>query len=175
MFHHDDDNNADESTEDGQNQVDPTRESAQANDSYLPGQAGIPTPSSVAMQPGVSAQAVEPTWTDENEDVKPLGYLFVRYPAVEFGVFFLIEDDATIGRDESNAIQLNDPRVAANHGRIKRDAHPETGEDVFIIYDFGTTNGTQVNGQQVFGATVLRENDEVEIGSFTFVFKMLMR
>ncbi len=170
MLQHDD-----EITEDGQNQPDPTRESASAKQPFLSGEDGIPTPRSIAMQPGISARAAEPVWGDEALDLSPIGYLFVRVPSREFGVFFLVEEDATIGRSSVHSIQLDDPRVADHHGRIKRSPHPETGEMVFVIYDFGTANGTQVNGRQVFGAMVLRENDEVEIGSFVFVFKTLTR
>ncbi len=47
----------------------------------------------------------------------------------------------TIGREEGNAVQLNDERISRFHIKIQED------NDQLVLTDLDSTNGTQVNGQ----------------------------
>lgn len=67
----------------------------------------------------------------------------------------------TIGRDESNDIVIaDDPHASRHHLQIIQhdDGH-------FTLKDFGSTNGTSVNGNRVYGEIPLDEMDIVRIGS----------
>lgn len=49
-----------------------------------------------------------------------------------------------IGRDKSNDIQINEPRISRNHAIITH-----LGDGKFDIRDLGSTNGTFVNGERI--------------------------
>ena len=63
----------------------------------------------------------------------------------------------TIGREEDNAIQLNDERVSRFHVKVQEDGGR------IILTDLESTNGTRVNGHPV-QMHVLRIGDQVSIG-----------
>lgn len=67
----------------------------------------------------------------------------------------------TIGRDKSNDIVIaDDPHASRHHLQIIQhdDGH-------FSLKDFGSTNGTTVNGNRIYGEIPLNEMDVVRIGS----------
>ena len=69
----------------------------------------------------------------------------------------------TIGREEGNAIQLNDERVSRYHIKIQED-HTR-----LVITDLESTNGTKVNGKRIRTAE-LAHGDEIQIGRTLFEF-----
>jgi pSer/pThr/pTyr-binding forkhead associated (FHA) protein len=69
----------------------------------------------------------------------------------------------TIGREEDNAIQLNDERVSRFHAKVQED-----GGHV-ILTDLESTNGTRVNGHPI-QMHVLRIGDQVSIGRCLLLF-----
>ena len=62
-----------------------------------------------------------------------------------------------IGREEGNAIQLNDDRISRFHVKIQQE------DDELIITDLESTNGTRVNGQDI-RLRILRHGDMIGIG-----------
>lgn len=68
----------------------------------------------------------------------------------------------TIGRSGENDVVINDPHASRHHVQIIQhdDGH-------YSLSDFGSTNGTFVNGQKISGEVLLRENDVVRIGNTT--------
>lgn len=66
----------------------------------------------------------------------------------------------TIGRSSDNNVTVNDPSVSRHHCQI---IQHDNGS--FTLSDFGSTNGTFVNGRQVHGEVPLNPNDIVKIGS----------
>jgi pSer/pThr/pTyr-binding forkhead associated (FHA) protein len=69
----------------------------------------------------------------------------------------------TIGREEGNALRLNDERVSRYHAKIQI-------EDADIILtDLDSTNGTRVNGSAV-QIRRLRPGDQVSIGRTMLLF-----
>ncbi len=100
-----------------------------------------------------------------------IGYLFIVKPSVLFGQYYVVRRNALIGIKESCHVQLDDELVADPHARIKLE--PSSVGLTFIMYDFGSENGTWVNGHRVSGQTSLVENDVIQIGATTFVFKVL--
>ncbi len=69
----------------------------------------------------------------------------------------------TIGREEENAIQLNDERISRCHVKVQQDG------DRVILTDLQSTNGTRVNGLPV-QMTVLRPGDLITIGRCVLLF-----
>ncbi len=69
----------------------------------------------------------------------------------------------TIGREEGNALRLNDERVSRFHAKVQM----EDGD--IIITDLDSTNGTRVNGTAI-QIRRLRPGDQVAIGRSMLLF-----
>jgi predicted component of type VI protein secretion system len=69
----------------------------------------------------------------------------------------------TIGREEGNALRLNDERVSRYHAKIQA----EDGD--ILLTDLDSTNGTRVNGAAV-QIRRLRPGDQVAIGRSMLLF-----
>jgi len=95
----------------------------------------------------------------------PLGMLWVKEGARR-GRFYPIRHGTVIGRKEGDLI-LDDPKVSSSHAKFTMEG------DQFIIWDFGSSNGTYVNGKKIREATLLEENDLIKIGETIFVVKFL--
>src|SRR4051794_32218306 len=73
--------------------------------------------------------------------------------------FALQGDGLTCGRSNDNDLVLADNQVSRRHARFER--RPEG----FVVADLGSSNGTNVNGQEVRSrAVVLSDGDRLEIG-----------
>jgi hypothetical protein len=82
------------------------------------------------------------------------------------GKYYPIRHGTVVGRKEGGLI-LDDPKVSSMHAKFNLE-----GAD-FVVWDFGSANGTFVNGKRIREAYVLEENDEVRIGETLFVVKLL--
>jgi predicted component of type VI protein secretion system len=69
----------------------------------------------------------------------------------------------TIGREEGNALRLNDERVSRYHAKV------QTEEGDVILTDLDSTNGTRVNGTAV-QIRRLRPGDQLSIGRTMLLF-----
>lgn len=69
----------------------------------------------------------------------------------------------TIGREEGNALRLNDERVSRYHAKVQ----VEDGD--IILTDLDSTNGTRVNGSAI-QIRRLRPGDQVSIGRSMLLF-----
>lgn len=72
--------------------------------------------------------------------------------------FALTNAETTLGRGTVNSIVLADQEVSRRHARILFDA---TG---YMLEDFGSTNGTYVNGRRISGSVHLQNGDEIALG-----------
>lgn len=79
-------------------------------------------------------------------------------------VFPLEGDEFSIGRDVSNKISINDGEISRKHARLIWQ-----GEG-YRLEDFGSTNGTFVNGQRLSGSTALKVGDIVALGENVTLF-----
>jgi ABC transport system ATP-binding/permease protein len=73
-------------------------------------------------------------------------------------------DVTTLGRDPGSDIVLPSPVVSRCHSELRWEG------DGCLVLDMGSTNGTFVNGEQVFGDRLLRPGDRIGIGSFRLTF-----
>ncbi|MGF1676900.1 MAG: FHA domain-containing protein [Rivularia sp. (in: cyanobacteria)] len=70
----------------------------------------------------------------------------------------------TIGRDRNSGIHINNKYVSRRHAAIR---YINQG---FYLIDFNSTNGTSINGEQIYQPTKLEDGDIVRIGNITFCF-----
>src|SRR5580700_3802275 len=78
-------------------------------------------------------------------------------------IFRDLATPVTLGREEGNALRLNDERVSRFHAKIQQD-----GDDI-ILTDLESTNGTRVNGN-VVQIRRLRFGDRVCVGRSLLLF-----
>jgi predicted component of type VI protein secretion system len=72
----------------------------------------------------------------------------------------------TIGRDECNDIALSrDKMVSHTHAAV------EPYGASYALRDLGSSNGTYVNGQRLFGDRILRPGDEIQLGQSQLLFR----
>jgi pSer/pThr/pTyr-binding forkhead associated (FHA) protein len=69
----------------------------------------------------------------------------------------------TIGREEGNAIQLNDERISRYHVKIQED------NQHVILTDLESTNGTRVNGMDC-QLRILRPGDVIAVGRSVLLY-----
>lgn len=70
----------------------------------------------------------------------------------------------TIGRDDKSGIYINNKYVSRRHAAIR---YIDRG---FYLIDFNSTNGTCINGEQIYQPTKLEDGDIIQIGNITFSF-----
>lgn len=76
----------------------------------------------------------------------------------------------TIGRDQSSGIYIADRYVSRRHAAIQYiDGIEDKG---FYLIDFSSTNGTFLNGEQIYQPRKLKDGDRIRLGSMTFSFFM---
>ena len=73
----------------------------------------------------------------------------------------------TIGRHEDNDVFVDDPCASRHHLQIIQhdDGH-------YSLADFGSSNGTFINGQKISGEVDLNMNDVVRIGNSTIPWRL---
>jgi pSer/pThr/pTyr-binding forkhead associated (FHA) protein len=72
--------------------------------------------------------------------------------------FFLIGDETTIGRLESNDLVVSHAFVSGNHARIFKSG------DGYKLIDLGSSNGTYVNGNKINSPYSLKSGDVIGLG-----------
>ena len=72
----------------------------------------------------------------------------------------------SLGRAESNEVTLHDDTVSRRHAVIQ----PQ-GDQEYWLVDFGSRNGSYVNGQRVAQPTRLHDGATVAIGASQYVFR----
>jgi len=77
--------------------------------------------------------------------------------------FYQISTPVTVGREEGNLIQLNDHRVSRHHLKIHEN------DDVVLITDLQSTNGTKINGETV-RVWQLHPGDLITLGQTILLF-----
>lgn len=82
------------------------------------------------------------------------------------GRVHMIKDGYKVGRADADIV-LDDPKISTLHARFRFE------DEKFTLWDFGSKNGSHVNGTKIKAATDLKENDEIRFGDTTFVLKVL--
>lgn len=78
-------------------------------------------------------------------------------------VFQHLPTPITIGREEGNAVQLNDERISRFHIKIQED------QGKLVLTDLESTNGTRVNGEDT-QLRILRFGDVIALGRSVLLY-----
>ncbi len=113
-------------------------------------------------QPGLSS-AVTPTMPQ----AAPLASLLVRTGALKGRRLPVKVPVVNIGRAEFNDIVIADPSVSTSHAKLQR------REDIWILTDLGSTNGTFVEGERLSGEVALGPGTTVKFGEVAMLFEPL--
>lgn len=105
----------------------------------------------------------------EREDTSTMGWFIVkRSPYMRRGHMIKLRSGEIFGRNPRKAdIMLDDEKVSGLHARI------QIKEGQFVLIDLGSANGTWVNGEEIAGPKVLKQDDEIKLGDTVMVLKML--
>jgi pSer/pThr/pTyr-binding forkhead associated (FHA) protein len=89
--------------------------------------------------------------------------LVIEHGRTRKRTFYLRKDENVIGRQKGNAIRIPSPEVSRRHCLLRmRDGY-------VMVEDLGSSNGTQLNGDDVKGSQVVRPGDRLRIGPVTFI------
>jgi pSer/pThr/pTyr-binding forkhead associated (FHA) protein len=95
----------------------------------------------------------------------PLASLLVRSGALRGRRLPITVPAVNIGRADYNDLVIADPSVSTTHARLQR------RDDVWVLNDLGSTNGTFVEGEPVTGETALTPGMTLRFGDVSALFE----
>ena len=84
----------------------------------------------------------------------------------------LEREEVLLGRALEADVRVNDPKVARRHARINTVFNEESRANEYVLSDFGSRNGTFLNGQKIASET-LQNGDKITIGEHILRFDLL--
>ena len=84
----------------------------------------------------------------------------------------LEREEVILGRALEADVRVNDSMVSRQHARINKIRNEESGELEFVLTDFGSRNGTLLNGQKI-AREVLQNGDKITVGEQILRFDLL--
>jgi hypothetical protein len=96
---------------------------------------------------------------------RPAALVVERGGGLRAGASFALNGSMTIGRSPAAEVQIDDQYASARHARLFEQ------EGVCYLEDFGSTNGTYLNGHRVQSQEILREDDRIRIGDTEFRYE----
>src|SRR6476469_9645415 len=107
------------------------------------------------------------TVTPTQPQVAPIASLLVRNGAMKGRRLAVKVPVVNIGRADFNDIVIPDPSVSTSHAKLQR------RDDVWILSDLGSTNGTFVEGERLSGEVALGPGTTVKFGEVAVLFEPL--
>jgi pSer/pThr/pTyr-binding forkhead associated (FHA) protein len=129
----------------------PTGAGARLSDTLL----GMPQP-----LPPASVTPTQP-------QAAPLASLLVRSGAMKGRRLAVKVPVVNIGRADFNDIVISDPSVSTSHAKLQR------RDDIWMLSDLGSTNGTFVEGERLSGEVALGPGTTVKFGEVAVLFEPL--
>src|SRR5262245_6000119 len=77
-----------------------------------------------------------------------------------------VRGSCSLGRSTSNQVAVPDQTVSRRHALIQAQ-----GEQEYWLVDFGSSNGTYLNGQRIARPTRLSDGDVLRMGGVQYVFR----
>ncbi|MGN6393429.1 MAG: FHA domain-containing protein, partial [Gemmatimonadales bacterium] len=108
-----------------------------------------------------------PSVTPTAPQAAPLASLLVRTGALKGRRLPVKVPVVNIGRAEFNDVVLSDPSVSTSHAKLQR------REDLWVVSDLGSTNGTFVEGERVEGEVPLAPGSTLKFGEVAVLFEPL--
>ena len=84
----------------------------------------------------------------------------------------LEREEVILGRALEADVRINDTKVSRQHAKINTIVNQETGLIEYVLTDFGSRNGTYLNGQRT-GVESLSNGDKITIGEHILRFDLL--
>jgi pSer/pThr/pTyr-binding forkhead associated (FHA) protein len=116
---------------------------------------------------GMPQPPPSPSQTPTSPQVAPLASLLVRSGALKGRRLAVKVPVVNIGRAEFNDVVIADPSVSTTHAKLQR------RDDVWILTDLGSTNGTFVEGERVTGELAILAGSTVRFGEVSVLFEPL--
>ncbi|HEX2219779.1 MAG TPA: FHA domain-containing protein [Gemmatimonadales bacterium] len=95
----------------------------------------------------------------------PIASLLVRSGALRGRRLPVTIPTVNIGRADYNDLVIADPSVSTTHAKLQRK------DDVWVLTDLGSTNGTYVEGEPVTGETALTPGTTIRFGDVAALFE----
>ncbi|MEZ0334332.1 MAG: FHA domain-containing protein [Gemmatimonadales bacterium] len=105
--------------------------------------------------------------TPASPEAAPIASLLVRTGALRGKRLPVRVPVVNIGRADYNDIVISEPSVSTTHAKLQR------RDDVWVITDLGSTNGTYVEGEPVTGETALTPGTTLKFGEVAVLFEPL--
>ncbi|MEP6686954.1 MAG: FHA domain-containing protein [Gemmatimonadales bacterium] len=115
------------------------------------------------LPPSALSAAVTPT----QPQVAPLASLLVRNGSLKGRRLPVKVPVVNIGRADFNDVVIADPSVSTSHAKLQR------RDDIWILSDLGSTNGTFVEGERLSGEVALGPGTTVKFGDVAVLFEPL--
>jgi pSer/pThr/pTyr-binding forkhead associated (FHA) protein len=96
---------------------------------------------------------------------QPIASLLVRSGAMRGRRLPITLAVVNVGRADYNDIVIADPSVSTTHAKLQR------RDDVWVLSDLGSTNGTYVEGEPVTGETALTPGTTLRFGDVATLFE----
>ena len=116
---------------------------------------------------GLPPSALSAAATPTQPQVAPLASLLVRSGALKGRRLPVKVPIVNIGRAEFNDVVIADPSVSTSHAKLQR------RDDVWVLTDLGSTNGTFVEGERLSGEVALGPGTTVKFGEVAVLFEPL--
>ena len=116
---------------------------------------------------GLPPSALSAAATPTQPQVAPLASLLVRSGALKGRRLPVKVPVVNIGRAEFNDVVIADASVSTSHAKLQR------RDDVWVLTDLGSTNGTFVEGERLSGEVALGPGTTVKFGEVAVLFEPL--
>jgi diguanylate cyclase (GGDEF)-like protein len=84
----------------------------------------------------------------------------------------LEREEVILGRSLGADVRINDYKASRRHAKVCKVFNPDTRVHDYVLTDFGSRNGTYLNGQRVSEVT-LQNGDKITIGEHILRFDLL--
>lgn len=116
---------------------------------------------------GVPASELQGVPTPPSAEPAPLASLLVRSGAFRGKRLPVKTPVVNIGRADYNDVVIAEPSVSTTHAKLQR------RDEVWVLSDLGSTNGTYVEGEPVTGETALTPGTTLRFGEVAVLFEPL--
>jgi diguanylate cyclase (GGDEF)-like protein len=105
------------------------------------------------------------------EDLRP-ALVFLSGELIAVPIPLEERDEVILGRSLGADVRINDYKASRRHAKIAKVLNPLTNIHDYVLTDFGSRNGTFLNGQQITEVT-LQNGDKIAIGEHILRFDLL--